>query len=99
MSLVKRYREFILIIEKSFTNTRYIAWVRYTAMRGVSSHARNVILRKDWFIWVFNDNDAPIKDATEIFDILTGIANTLHMERVTKIATTGIMSESNVISL
>jgi|GEM_PF-5332760 hypothetical protein len=34
-----------------------------------------------------------------MFDILTGIANALHVERVTKIATTGIMNESSVTSL
>lgn len=57
------------------------------------------MLRKNWLIGMFNDNDAPISDATEIFDILTGTANTLHRERVTRMATIGIMNESNVISL
>ncbi|GEM_PF-3467225 len=73
--------------------------VRYTATSGASSQARNFILRKNWLIWMFNDNDAPIRDAIKILDILTGIANALHVERVIEIAMTGIMNESKVISL
>jgi len=61
-------------------------------MGGASSHAGNVILGRNQLIWIFNDNDAPTRDAIEIFDVITEIANVPRIKRVTKIAATSIMN-------
>ncbi|MEM2015958.1 MAG: hypothetical protein QW120_06540 [Nitrososphaerota archaeon] len=48
---------------------------------------------------MFKASDEPINEATAIFDMLTGIARTLHIRRITKIAINGISNELKIISL
>lgn len=96
---MKKKAASLLTKENNFTNAKYIAGVRTIVARGASIHAIKVVIRKNWSIRMFKDSDAPTRDATAIFEMLTGIPSRLHVESAVKIAIIEIVNESGVTSL